>query len=144
MLLVHHNSRTPTMVNHSFMKICLRPLKEEILLRTSLLKQPNAKVNRCHFQCVKNGLLPSQFFPPFLSIDLLLSELWAEDCCQFRGGGGAVLPAAPLGRPLLGLGDSWCIYISFTKQISMTTFLGLYSYKIMSIIRSKLKLNQLE
>ena len=91
------------MVNHSFMKICLRPLKEEILLRTSLLKQPNAKVNRCRFQYVKNGLLLSQFFPPFLSIDLLLSEL---RIVASLGGGGAVSPAAPLGRPLLGLGDS--------------------------------------
>ena len=89
------------MVNHSFMKICLRPLKEEILLCTSLLKQPNAKVNRCRFQCVKNGLLPSQFFLPFLSIDLLLSEL--RIVASLRG---AVSPAAPLGRPLLGLGDS--------------------------------------
>ena len=91
------------MVNHSFMKICLRPFKEEILLRTSLLKQPNAKVNRCRFQCVKNGLLLSQFLPPFLSIDLLLSEL---RIVASLGGGGAVSPAAPLGRPLLELGDS--------------------------------------
>ena len=65
------------------------------------LRQPNAKVNRCRFQCVRNGLLPSQFFPPFLSIDLLLSELRI-----FASLGGAVSPAAPLGRPLLGLGDS--------------------------------------
>ena len=89
------------MVNHGFTKIRLRPLKEEILLRTSLSKQPNAKVNRCRFQCVKNGLLPSKFFPPFLSIDLLLSEL--RIVASLRG---AVSPAAPLGRPLLGLGDS--------------------------------------
>ena len=49
----------------------------------------------------KNGLLPSQFFPSFLSIDLLLSEL--RIVASLRG---AVSPAAPLGRPLLGLGDS--------------------------------------
>ena len=91
------------MVNHGFVKIRLHPLKEEILLRTSLSKQPNAKVNRCRFQCVKNGLLPSQFFPPFLSIDLLLSELRTV---ASLGGGAAVSFAAPLGRPLLGLGDS--------------------------------------
>lgn len=89
------------MVNHGFVKIRLCPLKEEILLRISLSEQPNAKVNRCRFECVKNGLLPSQFFPPFLSIDLLLSELRI-----FASLAEAVSPAAPLGRPLLGLGDS--------------------------------------
>ena len=77
------------MVNHGFVKIRLHPLKEEILLRTSLSKQPNAKVNRCRFQCVKNGLLPSQFFPPFLSIDLLLSEL--RIVASLEGGGGGCL-----------------------------------------------------
>ena len=68
-------------------------------------------MNRCRFQCLKNGLLLSQFFPPFLSI---VTAFWAEDCCHlFWGGVGGVLPAAPLGRPLLGLGDSWCIYFIY-------------------------------
>ena len=60
---------------------------------TSLSKQPNAKVNRCRFQCLKNGSLLSQFFPPFLSI---VGAFW-EDCRQFSGHVACCF--YPFGRP---------------------------------------------
>ena len=134
---VHHNSRTHNNGQSQLHENKLTPPQGRDFV-ISLSKQPNAKVNRCHFQCLKNGLLLSQFFLPFLSIVTAFS---AKNCSQFFLGGETVSPATPLGRPVLGLGDS-CAFISHLLNKSMTIFHGPYFYKMMSIICSKLKWNQ--
>ena len=58
------------------------------------VKTAKCKSEQMSLSVIKNGLLPSQFFPPFLSIDLLLSEL--RIVASLGGGGLSHLPL-PLG-----------------------------------------------